>query len=215
MNITLAHMPFTRSSNVVWALEEAGASYSVKLLNRDKNEHKSPEHLKLHPLGKVPVLIVDGVSFTETPAIIAWIADAFPAAGLAPAIDSTARGPYLQWLLGGATMLEPMIFDLYNDRTPDSRMTGYGTAVELLSYIDGLLAEREWITGDRFTAADITIGGNLRWALGWKLLQKVDVSIDNIRAYIGRLSSRPASQISAAKDKAWKEALGQAGSVPR
>ena len=83
--ITFYHNPQSRGRMVHWMLEETGAPYEVKLLNFTTREHKSDEYLRVNPMGKIPAIVHRNTVVTETPAICAYLADAFPAAGLAPA----------------------------------------------------------------------------------------------------------------------------------
>ena len=109
--VTFYHNPMSRGRIVHWMLEEAGAAYDVKLLDFEKREHKTPEFLAVNPMGKIPTIVHRGVVVTETPAILAYLADAFPGAGLAPRSDDPARGPYFRWLFFGASCIEPALID--------------------------------------------------------------------------------------------------------
>jgi glutathione S-transferase len=93
----------------------------VELLSFDKNDHKQPQYLAINPMGKLPTIVHRGVVVTEAAAICAYLADAFPEAGLAPALDDPARGTYLRWLFFGAGCVEPAIIDRMLDRPPPSR----------------------------------------------------------------------------------------------
>ena len=95
--ITFYHAAPSRSSIVHWMLEEVGAPYRIELLDLSKGEQKRPDYLALNPMGKVPTIVHRGVVITEVVAICCYLADAFPAAGLAPAIGDPGRGPYLGW----------------------------------------------------------------------------------------------------------------------
>ena len=92
--IAFYHNPQSRAAIVHWMLEEVGADYEIHPIDLQKGDHKTPEFLALNPMGKIPTVVVGGTVITEAPAIIAWLADAYPAAGLAPAIGSAERGAY-------------------------------------------------------------------------------------------------------------------------
>lgn len=90
--------PQTRAVTVLWMLEEAGAPYRMHVLDFDKGEHKQPDYLAIHPMGKVPAIVHKGTVITEGAAICCYLADAYPEAGLAPPIGDLRRGSYLRWL---------------------------------------------------------------------------------------------------------------------
>src|ERR1700687_3524295 len=96
------------------ALEESGAPYTLKFVDMDKDEHKSPEYLKLNPNGKVPTLLIDGKrAMFETAAIAMYIADRHPQSGLAPPIDDPARSLYIQWMVHFTNSIQPFYFLYY------------------------------------------------------------------------------------------------------
>jgi glutathione S-transferase len=92
--ITFYHNPKSRGRIVHWMLEEVGTPYETTILDFAKNEHKPPAYLAINPMGKIPAIVHRDTVVTETGAICAYLADAFPAAGLAPAFDDPARGTY-------------------------------------------------------------------------------------------------------------------------
>jgi glutathione S-transferase len=100
--IAFYHNPQSRGRIVHWMLEEANAPYEIKVLDFEKKEHKSPEYLAINPMGKIPAIVHRGTVITECAGICAYLADAFPAAGLAPKLDDPQRGTYLRWLFFGA-----------------------------------------------------------------------------------------------------------------
>src|SRR5689334_8952331 len=95
--VTFYYNPMSRARMAHWMLEEVQAPYEIKVIDFGKREHKSPEFLKINPMGKLPAIKHKGVVITETPAICAYLADAFPKAGLAPKVDDPKRGSYLRW----------------------------------------------------------------------------------------------------------------------
>src|SRR5690349_9450669 len=88
--------PQSRGRIAHFMLEEVGEPYEMRVLRFDKGEHKSPEYLKVNLMGKVPTIVHKGVVVTEAAAICAYLADAFPQKGLAPALDDPARGTYFR-----------------------------------------------------------------------------------------------------------------------
>ena len=105
--VTLYHSPRTRSQGVQILLEELGAPYELHVLNFKLEEQHKPDYLAINPLGKVPAIEHAGAVVTEQVAIYIYLADAFPAAGLAPAIGDPLRGPYLRWIALYGSAFEP------------------------------------------------------------------------------------------------------------
>jgi glutathione S-transferase len=181
------------------ALEESGAPYTLKFVDMDKNEHKSPAYLKLNPNGKVPTLLIDNkrVMF-ETAAIALYIADRHPQSGLAPALDDPARAPFIQWLFHIANSVQPYYFMFYyperhttdssqheNIKTQATKMIG-----EAWARIDAALAKNgPYMAGDRFSAADLPV----MMLTGWR--QACEDVLDknrNVRRLVELVSARPA-----------------------
>ncbi len=119
--ITLYHAPNTRSSSTLLLLEELGAPYELKLLNFKAGEQRQPAYLAINPMGKVPAIEHNGAVVTEQVAILIYLADLFPEAGLAPALADPLRGPYLRWLVFYAACFEPAIVDKALNREPGRR----------------------------------------------------------------------------------------------
>ena len=173
-------------------LEEVGEPYELKVLSLEGQEHKTPEYLAINPQGRVPTLVHRGRVITESGAINAYLADTFSKANLAPSIDSPLRGDYYRWLFFGPATMEPAIL-----------WAGLGKQVENIDYkpfpaVDEivetlleLLAGREYVVGDHFTAADITIGGGLMWGMQ---MFKVIPALPEFVQYWERLEQRPAWQ---------------------
>src|SRR5665213_1528669 len=100
-DLTLYHISPSRSSIVLWMLEEVGEPYEVVLLDGKNEENRKAAYLAVNPMGKVPALRHNGVVTTEVAAICCYLADRFPKAKLAVPIDDPKRGPYLKWLFFG------------------------------------------------------------------------------------------------------------------
>jgi len=158
--ITFYHNPQSRSQMVHWMLEEAAAPYKIMPIDFAKSEHKAPAFLEINPMGKIPTIVHRGTVVTETAAIIAYLADAFPKAGLAPATDDPRRGAYYRWLFFGAGCFEPALLDTVMKRAPVERKSavGWGSYEDVLSTLKTALATGPYLLGDEFTAADVYIG---------------------------------------------------------
>lgn len=198
-SVTLYHMAPSRSSTVLWALEEIGAPYDVKVLDVKGGENRRAPYLAINPLGKVPAIEHKGVVVTETTAILTYLADEFPKAGLAPPIGDPLRGPYLRWLAIYAACLEPAVVDRAMKRDPGAiAMSPYGSYDTLIDMVDVQLAKGPWLLGERFTSADVMWGSSIAWMTGWDLLPKRAAFL----SYLDRINARPARQRAQEKDKA-------------
>lgn len=192
--IVFYHNPQSRAQMAHLMLEEAGAPYRTVLIDFAKGEHKTPEFLAINPMGKLPTIVHRGVVVTETAAIIAYIADAFPAAGLAPPVGDPSRGAYYRWLFFGAGCIEPALLDKMMNRPPVERKSavGWGSYDEVVATLKTALAKGPYLLGERFSAADVYVGSQIRWAMmfGAPGLKGEKVFDD----YVARLSARPAAK---------------------
>ena len=191
------HAPNTRSGGTRILLEELGAPHELRPLNMKAGEQRKPEYLAVNPLGKVPAIVHDGALVTEQGAIFIYLADAFPAAGLAPAIGDPLRGPYLRWLVYYGSSFEPAIIDRSQKREPaPGASSPYGDFDTMLSVIVGALRTGPYLLGERFSAADVLWGTALRWTTMFKLVPE----LPEIKAYVERVCARPAFARVAAKE---------------
>jgi glutathione S-transferase len=198
--IAFYHNPQSRGRIVHWMLEEVNAPYEIKVVDFDKKEHKSPEFLAINPMGKIPAIVHRNTVVTECAAICAYLADAFPSAGLAPALDDPQRGTYLRWLFFGAGCVEPAIIDHMFSRPPPSRPTamGYGNYPDTLNTLEKAVSPGPFILGERFSAADVYVGS----AIGWGLAMKAVEPRPAFAAYVERVSQRSAYKRSMAQSEA-------------
>ena len=204
--ITLFHAPQTRSSGVLALLEELGAPYTLNVLDRRKEEHRSPGFLALNPLGKVPTLQDGTAVVTEQVAIFLHLADLFPAAGLAPAVEADLRGPYLRWMVFYAAAFEPAIVDKARGHEPGMRaMSPYGSYDEVIDVVTAALDPGPYLLGDIFCAADILWAGALGWTTQFKLVPPHPA----IQGYIARVTARPSMRRAAEKDAELAKAQAQ------
>jgi len=192
--ITLFHSPQTRSSATLTPLEELGAPYELHVLNMKAGEQRRAAYLAVNPLGKVPAIRHRGALVTEQVAIFLYLADLFPAAGLAPrlapAIGDPLRGPYLRWLVYYAACYEPALVDRAMKREPAPRaMSPYGDFDTMLGTLLDQLAKGPYVLGERFSAADVLWGTALAWITAFKLVPETPT----ITAYVSRLNARPAN----------------------
>jgi glutathione S-transferase len=195
--ITLFHAPHSRSGAARILLEELGADYALQVLNLKANETRAPAYLERNPMGKVPAILHRDSLVTEQVAVMIYLADLFPQAGLAPALDGPLRGPYLRWMAFHGACFEPAVIDLALKREPaPPSMSPYGDYDTMLATLTSQLRAGPWLLGERFSAADILWGYALGWTTAFKLVPELPEVVD----YIARLNARPATQKVAALD---------------
>ena len=162
--IILHHNPQSRAAIAHWMLEEVGAPYRLAHVDFQSGENRKPAFLAINPMGKIPTLEHGGTVVTETGAILAYLADQFPQAGLAPPVGSPERGPWYRWLFFGAGAFEPAVMDVMMKREPVSKSTaGWGAYDDVIATLKSELSGRDWLVGDRFSAADLYIASELGW----------------------------------------------------
>ncbi len=193
---TVYGFPNARSSRVVWALEEVGAEYEYVYVDLKAGAGWQPGYLALNAGGKVPTLVDDEFVLTESGAICTYLGDRFPATGLTPPAGGQARARYNQWCYFVLSEMEQPLWTIGKHtfalserwRVPavlDTARWEFSVAAKVLA--EGL-GRREFIAGDRFTAADILVAHTLAWARAFKL----PLEHDNLESYAERLLARPA-----------------------
>ncbi|HEX2538684.1 MAG TPA: glutathione S-transferase family protein, partial [Pseudolabrys sp.] len=198
-DLTLYHASPSRSSIVLWMLEELGQPYDVKLIKLSEGDNLKPGFLAINPMGKVPALAHKGTVITEAAAICTYLADEFPQAKLNVPVGTPARGVYLKWLFFGPGCVEPAMIDRAAPRKEEARrgMLGYGTFDTTMDTVAGAIAKGPWLMGEQFTAADVIVGSTIRWGTMFKLIPERP----EFTAYLARMAARPAAQRAEAKDK--------------
>jgi len=193
--ITLYHAPQTRSSRMIWLLEELGVPYEIRPVSifRPMTGEGSGDAANPHPDKKVPAIDHDGVVVAESLAIVLYLLDAFPEAGLAPVQGDPRRGDYLTWMAWYVAELEPALFAGLAGELAGSPMKqrGHDAVVQRLR---AALARGPYVMGDRFTGADFLISSALAFG---RHAFPADAVID---AYIERCRTRPAAIRGAALD---------------
>jgi glutathione S-transferase len=188
-DLVLYTNPMSRGRIAHYMLEEIGQPYRIERIDFTKREHKSPEFLKLNPMGKVPTLVHRDVVITEAGAICTYLADAFPEAGLAPDPKEPARGTYLRWMFFSGICLEPALVDrMFSRPVPDASGIAYGTYADTLNALEQAVSPGPFILGDRFSAADVYLGSEIGWGFMTKALEPRQA----FREYHERIVQRPA-----------------------
>ena len=149
--------PGTRALRAVWMLEEAGLDYERVAVDLSGPE-RTPEFLAASPMGKVPALEDGDVRMWESAAICMYLADRYAPGRLAPALDGTGRGAYLQWMFFTPGAVEPAAAEKAAGRLSVPRINGWGNFEKTIEAWEAGLGHGEWILGDRFTAADVMLG---------------------------------------------------------
>ena len=182
--------PMSRGRIARWMLEEIGAPYQCVLLDYGTTM-KSPAYLAVNPMGKVPALRHGDAVVTETAAICAYLADAFPDAGLAPPPGDRLRGPYYRWLFFAAGPVEAAVTNQALGVTvPPERapMAGYGSYERAMDGLEAALGEGPYLLGERFSAADVYVGSQIGFGLRFGSIEPRLPFI----TYYERLATRPA-----------------------
>ncbi len=198
--VTFFHSPNTRSTGVLILFEELGAPFELKLLNMKAGEQRAADYLEINPMGKVPAIRHRGELVTEQVAIYTYLADEFPAAGLAPKIGDRLRGPFLRWLAFYGSCFEPALVDRSQKRTPAPlAMSPYGDFETTMKTLDDQLARGPYLLGDKFQALDVLWGTALAWMRAFQLVP----ASPTVDAYIDRIGGRPAVMRAKEKDAAF------------
>jgi glutathione S-transferase len=189
--LTFYTNPMSRGRIIRWMLEEVAQPYDTVII--DYTNMKDPSYLAINPMGKVPAIKHGDTVVTECAAICAYLADAFPQAGLAPAVTDKLRGPYYRWLFYAAGPLEAMTSNHAMGWTPPpdrQRMFGYGSREAVIDVLEKAVSANEYLVGKSFTAADLYLGSHIGWGMQFGTLEKRPA----FETYFARLSARPAAQ---------------------
>jgi len=172
-DLVLYTNPMSRGRIARWMLEEVGAPYETVALAYG-SEMKSASYRALNPMGKVPTLTHGARIITECGAICAYLADAFPAAGLAP--PPAERAAYYRWLFFGAGPVEAATMNqalgFTTDDPKQQGMLGYGSLERVVDALVGAVAVGPYLAGDAFSAADVYVGAQIGWGLEFGTLAR-------------------------------------------
>lgn len=186
MTLTFYTHPQSRGRITHWMLEELGQPYETVVLDYGATM-KAPAYLAINPMGKVPALVHDGQAITEGAAIITYLADAFPAAGLMPA----NRAAFYRWMFFGAGPVEAAVTNkaLGVQVPPERRgMVGYGSLEAVTDTLATQLEKTPYLCGDTFSAADVYVGSQIGFGMRFNTIESRPVFTE----YWARLSARPA-----------------------
>lgn len=191
----LHHQPRSRSTRVLWLLEELGVPFDLTVMSREVKQ--TPEYRALHPLGRSPVLEEGGGPVFESAALILHIADQHLDAGLVAPLGTHTRALQYQWCFFGMTELESALMDIARQRWKDSgephadvvtRATDRFVAAAVV--IEATIGDRGYLVDNAFSVADIVVGSVLGFARTAELLELPA----GLVPYVDRLEARPARQ---------------------
>jgi glutathione S-transferase len=190
--------PQSRGQIIRWMIEETGADYRTELVDYASTMKAEP-YLSINPMGKVPAIVHNGHIVTECAAICAYLAEAYPEAGLAPTPEE--RADYYRWLFFASGPIEQAVTNnvaKFEPSPEQGRMFGYGNYDLAVDTFEKAVSAHPYIAGDRFTAADVYVGSTVGWGLAFGTLPKRDAFV----AYFDRVSARDAYKRGKAKDEA-------------
>jgi glutathione S-transferase len=182
--------PMSRARIARWMLEEVGQPYRTEVLDY-ASTMKAPAYLAVNPMGKVPAVRHGEAVVTETSAICAYLADAFPQAGLAPPPGHRLRAPYYRWLFFAAGPVEASVSNKalgFVVPPQRERMMGYGRFDHVMTALDEAVSRTEYLAGNSFTAADLYVGSQLGFGMMFGTIEKRPA----FQRYWERISKRPA-----------------------
>src|ERR1700730_209573 len=197
-DLTLYHAPQSRSATALWMLEEIGEPYRLEIFRFDDGSLRKPEYLAINPMGKIPALKHGEAIITEAAAICCYLADTFPGAKMNIPAGDPRRGPYLKWLFFGPSCFEPAVIDKMLKRESGERAALGGENLEVVLATSPKAIEKgPYLFGYQFTAADLLIGGGLRWGM---MTKSVPIRPE-FSAYAPRVGDRPAAKRASGQDK--------------
>ena len=209
-DLTFYTNPMSRGRIARWMLEETGAAYETVVLDYASTMKQEP-YLSINPMGKVPAIVHNGHVVTECAAICAYLADAFPDAGLAP--PTADRADYYRWMFYAAGPVEQAVTNKSMNFAPNEqqqRSAGYGNYDLAVDTLEKAVSAHPYIAGDSFTAADVYVGSQVVWGVQFGTLPKRDA----FAAYADRITARDAYKRANDMDNALMPGPG-AGAVMR
>lgn len=194
--ITVYTFPNTRGVRITWLLEEMAQDYQLSLVDFSKGENRSPDYLAVNPAGKVPAIVDGDLLMTESGAIVSYLADKYSCGQLIPLPATALRGRYEQWAYFAVCELEQGLWSIAKhkfalpsvQRIADMKKTAAWEFQQAVALLSSGLADRPYVLGDNFSAADILLAQTLHWALAFKQ----PIEQQNVVAYYHRVIGRPA-----------------------
>ncbi len=183
--------PQTRAQRALWLMEEAGIDYDPVLIDiRDEAAPRDPEFAEASPMGKVPAIADGEAKIADSAAIAMYVADKYPEAGLAPALDDPARADYYWWMVFTPGVIEPAMAEKFSGAEPNHLRNAWGSFDSMIEAFEKGVGEGPWILGDKFSAADIMCGSSACFMKQFGMLP----ASKPLEAYAERCMARPAYQ---------------------
>jgi glutathione S-transferase len=193
---TLYYAPGAASLVVHWMLIELDVPHALELVDTTVGAQKHPDYLALNPNGVVPTLVIDGQPHYEAAALLMHLADAFPAAGLAPALSAPQRIDYTQWMFNLANMVQPLFRQWWYPHEPAGEAHAETVRSSVQPRIeaqwqridDHLAAHGPYLLGERPSAADFYLTMLMRWS---RNMPKQAIAWPHLAALATRTKARP------------------------
>jgi glutathione S-transferase len=185
--LTLYHAPQSRSTRIIWLLEELETPYKINYVDIKRPTGGARDPMNPHPDGRVPALMHDGSLVTESVAICLYLTDAFPAKGIGPTIGDACRGEYLTWLAYYAGVMEPALIERANKREEAEKVD---------HRVISTLEKGPYLLGEKFSAADVLLASIMQFS---RSLLPANKTLDE---FLARVSTRPALQRALKRDSA-------------
>jgi glutathione S-transferase len=168
----LYYWPRTRAFTSLWMMEEVGQPYEIAYVDLRASDHPSQSYRRINPMGKLAGFQDGDCAMGETAAILLYVADKFPATGLAPAASDPRRGRFLQWLMFPATTMEPVMTEKRMGTKPNTVQSGWGDYDRAMSALEAAFQPGPWLFGSQFTAADLYIASSLHYGMQFGMIDK-------------------------------------------
>lgn len=208
--ITVHHLNNSRSQRILWLLEELGVPYEIRRYQRDpKTLLAPPELLRVHPLGKSPVITDGDLTVAESGAIVEYLVERYGKGALAPPQGSSQRLRYTYWLhFAEGTAMPPLVMALVFNRIESAPMPFFVKPVargiarkvkgdfiapnlaRIVDHMEAELGRSEWFAGDAFSAADVQMSFPVEAAAA----RAGGAKKPNMQRFLDRIHARPAYQ---------------------
>ena len=194
--ITIFHLSSSRSERIVWLMEELGLDYRLEFHQREPTGASPPAYKAMHALGKAPVIRDGDAVIAESGAIVEYVVRRHAGGRLAVAPDHPDYADYIYWMhFAEGSLMSLMLIALVISRIPEAKDSPVRARVlermkQMLAFVDGELAGRDYFAGNAFSAADVMMVfpfTTMRRYLDYDIAPYA-----NIVAYLGRIAARPA-----------------------
>lgn len=196
--LKLYYAPWSRAASIRWLVEELGVEHEAVHVDIRAEGGVPEDYRAIQPNKKVPAIEHNGTVITERAAISIYLADAFPEAGLAPAIGDPARGPYLTWTVYADSVFDPSVAARAHGLSYQSNDYSFGLFDDMVANLERHLSRNEYAAGNRFTAADTQLGSAVAFTMN--VLQVLPRK-PAFEAYVARISERPAYKRAEERDQ--------------